>query len=263
MLNVTLPGTELSVSRLAFGTAGLHHLPWKRDRLHILCAAADLGFTHFDTSPYYGFGIAERELGRFLHHRNQQFTIASKIGIFPPGGRNGSTLAVLTRKCVGRLVPSLSRPVVNWSLDAAQASLDQTLRSLGRDHIDILFLHEPTPKVINPDAIVQWMSKQKSMGKIRYWGLAGPMTSFLSWLNHPLAQVLQVRDVIDTKVLLENGRKTQLTYGALSRRDKRQSIQCVIGEAFRRNACGAIVVSARNSGHLRELAKAAESACSS
>jgi len=54
-----LPGTGLSVSRLSFGTATLHHHPTTAKRQAFLAAALDHGFTHFDTSPYYGFGMSE------------------------------------------------------------------------------------------------------------------------------------------------------------------------------------------------------------
>ena len=86
MRRVTLQGTDINVSRLSFGTASLHHLPTSRRRQDLLAAAFDHGFTHFDAAPYYGFGIAERELGQFLKARRGRVTITTKVGLYPPGG---------------------------------------------------------------------------------------------------------------------------------------------------------------------------------
>lgn len=83
MQQILLPGTNLKIPRLGFGTASLHHLFRSKDRQTLLGAALGAGYTHFDTARMYGEGIAERELGRFLLGRRQHVTIASKFGIQP------------------------------------------------------------------------------------------------------------------------------------------------------------------------------------
>src|SRR5262245_50530975 len=69
MKRVQLPGTEIVMSRLSFGTSRLHHVPSGKHRQSLLAAAFDAGFTHFDTAPLYGFGLAESDLGGFLKAR--------------------------------------------------------------------------------------------------------------------------------------------------------------------------------------------------
>src|SRR3712207_7513257 len=50
-----------------------------RSRQELLGSALDAGFTHFDTAPMYGEGMAERTLGQFLSRRlRQQVTLATK-----------------------------------------------------------------------------------------------------------------------------------------------------------------------------------------
>lgn len=263
MTKVVLPGTALCVSRLAFGTASLHHLPTSRDRQNLLAEAADLGFSHFDASPYYGFGISEHELGRFFRHDRGETTVASKVGLFPPGGRTSSTLVTWSRKAAGKLVPALSRGVVDWSVSAAEKSLEQTLRILGRDYVDILFLHEPAPESFDANLFLRWLADQRQAGKIRYWGLAGPLERFATWMNQPVAEVLQVRDGADALALARAGREPQFTYGSISSAASALTAAEAIRAGLARNPRGSVVVSTRNIQHLHELADAAALACQS
>lgn len=143
MKRVILPGTDLSISRLSFGTASLHYLLTTAKRQSLLAAAIDYDFRHFDTAPSYGFGISEWELGKFLRTCPTKVTVASKVGLYPPTGRTQSTISVWLRKGLGKLLPVLSAELMDWSLARAEKSLTQTLRTLGRDCLDILFLHEP------------------------------------------------------------------------------------------------------------------------
>jgi aryl-alcohol dehydrogenase-like predicted oxidoreductase len=253
MIKVVLPGTDLCISRLAFGTARLHHLLTSRERQTLLSEAADLGFSHFDASPYYGFGISEYELGRFLRQGRRDLTVASKVGLFPPGGRTSSVLAVWCRKAAGRVVRPLSRPIVDWSVSAAEKSLEQTLRALGRDWLDVLFLHETTPRLLDRDLFLDWIARQKQAGKIRHCGLAGPLERFATWLNHPLAKVLQVHDGSDVLALARAGREPQFTYGALSSARGKCLVADAIRAALERNPRGSLVVSTRRMDHLHEL----------
>jgi aryl-alcohol dehydrogenase-like predicted oxidoreductase len=144
MRRVRLQGTDINVSRLSFGTASLHHLPTTRRRQDLLAATLDHGFTHFDTAPYYGFGIGEQELGRFLRDRRRLVTVTTKVGLYPPGGLHPNTGPVWTRKLAGKVLPPFSRALVDWSIAAASKSLDRSLRRVGTDQIDLLLLHNPT-----------------------------------------------------------------------------------------------------------------------
>lgn len=265
MRRVTLQGTEINVSRLSFGTASLHHLSTSRRRQDLLAAAFDHGFTHFDTAPSYGFGIAEWEIGKFLRGCRIEVTIASKVGLYPPGGQTQSTILVWFRKGLGKLMPSLSVALVDWSVAVAEKSLTHTLRTLGRDCLDILFLHEPAPGLLHTDEFHGWLIKQKEQGKLRYWGLAGPLERFVPWVwsSHPLAQVLQVRDTVDgsgVRQLVEAGREPQITYGCLASARSigvLRSAVDVLKAALERNRHGSVLVSTRRIDHLRELALAA------
>lgn len=262
MRRVLLQGTGLVVSRLSFGTASLHHLPTRRQRQTLLASAVDHGFTHFDTSPYYGFGIAERELGALLKGNRTGLTVTTKVGLYPPRGSRPRTFSVWTRKLAGALAPSLSRPAIDWSVSAAANSLDASLLNLGLEQIDLLLLHEPSPDVPS-DAFLEWLRKEEARGRIRAWGLAGEGTSMAPWLStsHPLGMVLQVRDSLqgrEADVVRSHGRELQLTYGYLSAPSDATPAATVLEAALRRNARGSVLVSTRRVARIVELASAAE-----
>jgi aryl-alcohol dehydrogenase-like predicted oxidoreductase len=263
---VTLQGTEINVSRLSFGTASLHHLSTSRRRQDLLAAAFDHGFTHFDTAPYYGFGIAEQELGRFLKGRRDRVTITTKVGLYPPGGLYPNTVSVWIRKVAGKVLPAFSRPVVDWSIAAAAKSLDRSLRQLRVDQIDLLLLHEPIASAIQSDVFLDWFKEDQSKGRIRAWGLAGQADCMETWLsmNHPLGMVLQVRDSLDRReadLVRSHGRDLQITYGYLSSSSVLPGSLTateILERAMRRNATGSILVSTRQLARLSELAAVAE-----
>ena len=266
MRRITLQGTEINVSRLSFGTASLHHLPTSRRRQDILAAAFDHGFTHFDTAPYYGFGIAEQELGRFLRGRRGLVTVTTKIGLYPPGGLHPNTVSVWMRKVAGKVLPAFSRAVVDWSIAAASKSLDRSLRRLGIDQIDLLLLHDPIPAAVQSEVFLDWLRKKEDEGRIRAWGLAGDVNTMDTWLsgNHPLGMVLQVRDSLDRReadLVKSHGRDLQITYGYLASSATlpgTPNATEILSKALRRNVTGSILLSARQLARVRELAAVGE-----
>ena len=54
------------MSRLGYGTTSLMAVQGSEERLALLECAYDSGILHFDTAPYYGYGEAERVMGKFL-----------------------------------------------------------------------------------------------------------------------------------------------------------------------------------------------------
>ena len=104
-------------------------VPFDRQR-DILRRAFDLGVTHFDLANNYGppYGSAETNFGRHLaddfRPYRDELVISSKAGydMWPgPYGQGGGG-----RKYV-------------------LASLDQSLRRMGLDHVDIFYSHRPDP----------------------------------------------------------------------------------------------------------------------
>src|SRR5947208_1551767 len=176
MQSVQIDQTELRVSRWSFGTASLHHVPRSNQRQRLLRAAVNAGFTHFDTSPFYGYGLAERELSGLIKHGRADLTLATKVGLYPPRHASYRPLGIWCRKVVGRVVRRVSAPRVDWSIAEARKSLAQSLRRLGTDYVDVLYLHEPDAMLIAADQFLRWLEDEQVKGSIRYSDLAGLAT---------------------------------------------------------------------------------------
>ena len=64
--------------------------------------------------------------------------------------------AVLARKVLGKFYPPLSRVSVDFSVKMAEASLGTSLKRLGRERLDILFIHEPNVALIEKEEWQRW-----------------------------------------------------------------------------------------------------------
>lgn len=112
--------------------------------------AHDLGVTHFDTARMYGWGDGERLLGTALAPVREEVTIATKFGIEPdPAG----------------MFRADSRP------ERIRKVVDDSLRNLGVDHIDVLYQHLHDPDVPVED-VVGVMREYVNAGKVKYLGLS-------------------------------------------------------------------------------------------
>ncbi|UZR28740.1 aldo/keto reductase [Methylococcus mesophilus] len=262
----TIENTDVRVSRISFGTASLHHLFSARQRQQVLEATASAGISHFDTSPYYGCGLAEADLGEFMEGRRDVFTVATKVGLYPFGGAAHGTFDVWVRKAAGKIYPRLSAPEVDWRVQRAADSLNASLKRLKTDYVDFLFLHEPDISLVDADEFLHWIEAEQSKGKIRHWGLAGLPVLLEPWLqnDHPLALVLQTRDCVDghqADFILNKGRSLQFTYGYLSsqlRQGKAVQVDVLIHKALIRNTQGSILVSTCKAARINEITRLAE-----
>lgn len=264
MRQVVIDGTELSVSRLGFGTASLHHLFTRRARRKVLTAAVDAGVTHFDTAPLYGNGLAEYELGKFLNGQRSHFSIATKVGLYTWGKSHATSVGVWGRKGLGKLSQRMTKPVVDWSVCRAEKSLDASLMRLKTDYVDLLLLHEPTLLVTQTDEFLRWLERERERGRVRYWGMAGVRDVLEPYLAcAPLTPILQTKDSLrdrEAEFILATGRALQFTYGYLSsehRTGPKRSASQVLDAALRRNPSGCVLVSTRRPQRLIDMTCAA------
>lgn len=122
--------TDLFVSRLCQGTAfrQVARDPNDATGQRILHRALDLGVNFFDSSNAYGWGGAERALGKAIAGRRDKLVIATKISPFQkPEDGNASIGAALSR-------------------DYVMTQVEASLRRLGTDYIDLYLYHNPDHK---------------------------------------------------------------------------------------------------------------------
>lgn len=257
---VQLPGTKLHVSKFIFGTASLFNVGSSAKRIELLEAAVQAGFTHFDTAPYYGFGWAERDLGEIVN-RHPHVSVTTKVGIYSPSGESASRSSVFFRKVAGRLIPSLSKPTIDFSLGRARTMLEDSLQRLRSTHIEIYMLHEPELHMVATDEWQRWLETEVKRGRIGTYGLAvtkEQLTPFLG-AKPTFGQVIQMLDSLDgceADCLLDNGRPMQITYGyvsaARSNGNDHTPVENILRQAALRNRSGAIIVSTTKKSRLHQ-----------
>jgi aryl-alcohol dehydrogenase-like predicted oxidoreductase len=152
--------TGLTVSALGFGCGavggilvrGSHH-----EMREVVAAAIASGVTYFDTAPGYGDGESERNLGRVLAELRADVLVGTKV----------------------RVVADAPGAIAQ----AVTQSVDESLRRLRRDQLDLIQLHNALGPQRRPER--QWLTVDDAaeavrtfedlhrLGKVRYWGING------------------------------------------------------------------------------------------
>lgn len=152
----TLGRTGLNVSEVGFGTWALGSPVYgdvaSRDAHDAVRGALDAGITFFDTAPLYGTkeadGIAEEVLGKGLGPDRDKVTIATKFGRYPTRGHLNTY----------------------FNAEGVTTSVEDSLRRLGTDRLDVLFFHSPFGPEQIEDSVWQALEDLKTSGKVRFVG---------------------------------------------------------------------------------------------
>jgi aryl-alcohol dehydrogenase-like predicted oxidoreductase len=132
----------------------------EKDGIAVIQKALDIGINLIDTSPAYGQAYeAEIAVGKALKGRRDKAVISTKFGVH-------RVLGVGDYAIPGEYVRCLSPAV-------ASMELENSLRRLGTDYIDIYFIHWPDLNFGN-DGALELLAKWKKEGKIR----AGAVSNF-------------------------------------------------------------------------------------
>jgi aryl-alcohol dehydrogenase-like predicted oxidoreductase len=258
MQQIQLGANEgLQLSQIAFGTASLHHLHTRAERERLILTALGHGITHFDTSPFYGQGIGERSLA-VLASSNRRSSIATKVGLYPPGGSDAGRGHMIVRKVLGRILPRLSKPLVDLSVARARQSLLDSLRRMRRERIDLLLLHEPRIELLATDEWLRWLDSERD--RIGAVGVAGEIARVLPLVlaRSPFAAIIQTRDSVvgnEAITLRQAGHVPQITFGHLANRDRTLSISQTLQRAVERSPQTVLLVSTRREERVREFVR--------
>jgi aryl-alcohol dehydrogenase-like predicted oxidoreductase len=153
---VRFGNTDLDVSVVVLGTWVTGGWAWgganDKDSVLAILRALELGINFIDTAPVYGFGKSELIIGKALqqwgHHEN--VVIATKCG-----------LEWDERENIRR----------NASPERIREEVEQSLKRLGVDKIDLYQIHWPDENIPFEKSI-ETMVKLQEEGKIRYIGLS-------------------------------------------------------------------------------------------
>lgn len=146
--------TGLKVSVLGYGAMELRRLR-QPQATEILNRVLDAGVTYIDTARDYP--TSEEKLGKAIAHRRSEFTIATKCGCNP-----------LMEKYDGQHVHIFDVPTL-------QRNIENSLRLLKTDYIDVWQMHMTTPEQLDYDRnheAIAFMQKMKCEGKVRAIGVS-------------------------------------------------------------------------------------------
>lgn len=212
MEKIRLASSGRETTRLGYGCSSIMGALGRRQSLRLLEAAYDAGIRHFDVAPMYGYGEAENCLGEF-RARHNDITITTKYGIAPP--KRGGMLRAARRVVspVLQRVPALKRRLVQaagavaapaeksvFSADEARASLENSLRALRTNFIDVWLLHEAEASDLADNALLNFLHEAVAQKKIGTFGVGSDSAKLPALLRERPAycQVVQHdRSVLD------------------------------------------------------------------
>ena len=191
-----------TVNAIGLGCMGMSFAYGKpleeQDATPLLHAAIENGVDHFDTAELYGMGANEKLLGAAFHDRRDKVFIATKFG--------------------PRVNPETNARYVDGSAENATRALEQSLRNLRTDHIDLWYLHRrDRSRPIEETAAA--MGDAVKAGKVRAIGLSEVTADTLRKAHavHPIAAVQTEYSIFTREVedaLLPTCRELGVTFVA-------------------------------------------------
>lgn len=138
-------GMQLSELGLGAGQLGDARLS-EDDAADLMAASVDAGVTLIDTAPSYG--LSEQRIGRHLSSRRKEVVISTKLGYGVEG-------------------------IPDWTGPCITAGVDQALRILRTDYLDIAHLHSCPWTVLAQGDVVDALEGVKQAGKVRAIAYSG------------------------------------------------------------------------------------------
>ena len=120
------------------------------DSIKTVQKAVDLGVNFFDVAPIYGMGHVEEILGKALKGRRESVLVASKCGLVWDDRKNVT---------------------INLTATSIHQEIDDSLRRLQTDYLDLYQMHWPDPNTPIEETISA-LEEIKKSGKIRHIGVS-------------------------------------------------------------------------------------------
>lgn len=209
MKTIQLGNSGIDVATIGLGCMGLAEFygpaTKTKDAVSLMHQAIDLGVNHFDTAQSYGVGSAnEKQLGTAFSDRREAVVIATKWG--PIRDASGNSLGL------------------DGSPENCRRAVEDSLKRLQTDYIDLYYLHRRDPNVPIADSVGA-MADLVQEGKIRAIGLSEVSAETLKLANevHPIAALqseysIFSRDIeIDILPMCEKTGTTLVAYSPLGR----------------------------------------------
>ncbi|MCW2789454.1 MAG: aldo/keto reductase [Aeromicrobium sp.] len=164
-------GLEASIEGLgAMGMSAFYGDRDDEESAATLHRALDLGVSLIDTAEMYGPFLNERLIGRTIGSRSDEYALATKTGV--------------------EVTDDGQRLGPNGSPAYLRKALERSLSNLGRDTIDLYYIHRVDPDIPIEETFGA-LGELVTEGKVRYLGIseAAPETIRRAHATHPLTAV--------------------------------------------------------------------------
>ena len=125
----------------------------------------------FDLANLYGDYSCEKEFGKALKHLDisrSSVKLISKMGIENPSAERSNSVKHY-----------------NYSKENIVFCVEQSLRDLQTDYLDVLLLHRPSP-LLEVNEVAEAVAALVSLGKIQSFGVSNFLPSQIEWLGKQL-----------------------------------------------------------------------------
>lgn len=182
--------TDLTVSEVGFGCWTVGTTWWgvtdEDFGIGLMRKAYDAGITFFDNADTYGDGKAERMLATALGNVRDKIVIATKFGYdFYTQPEDSDR-------------PGHQERPQDFSPAFVRKALEESLKRLETDYIDLYQLHNPRMWAVESDDLFATLEDLRREGKIRHYGVAlGPA---IGWEDEGI-QALRTRDIAELQTI--------------------------------------------------------------
>jgi hypothetical protein len=227
MERISIADSGVKITKVGLGCARLTSGAEFKTSIRLVEAALFAGIRHFDTAPVYGLGQSEDVLGEALKGV-PDVTIATKVGIARPDPKTADSLThVAYRRFLKPLLthvpgtkaklrqflshdrgPPLA-PLQKLGSDHIRRELEESLKRLKRDRVDLYFVHEPDQFELDDEALETFIAL-RGKGVIGDFGLA---YSHCIWLETDFGGAVQGLYCGEVRALQDH--RTRIYHGVL------------------------------------------------
>lgn len=181
-----LGNSDLELSAITYGAFAIGGTMWggneKQDSIKAVHASLDHGVTSLDTAPFYGMGLSEELIGEAIKGKNRdKIQLLTKFGLVWDGSNNGKGDYFFDAESNEKTFP-----VYKYASKAnIIKELEESLKRLGTDYIDLLQIHWPD-STTPIDETMEALNLLIEQGKIRAAGVC----------NYDLSQLKEAQKTI-------------------------------------------------------------------
>ncbi len=170
--------TGFKVGVLSLGGQATLEMPdTEEESEKIINRALDLGVNYIDTAAAYGKGMSQKNIGRVMKHRRKEAWLSTKTH--------------------------------DRTYDGSMRLLEESLKSLQTDHLDLWQLHniqrqDQIDQIFGKNGAIKALEKAKSEGIVRHLGITGhyePIILMEAIKNYPFSAILMALNAADPHYL--------------------------------------------------------------